>query len=182
LFENETEGFIHNLIIAAGSKPVEMEKMFEESEIENDSTDSGSSDEDSTIWGGSYDHWNKTTRHKIYLKNYFKILKERVSIGDCIKKDLHRMNELNLFQSNFAASTGLANLMKYFQNNSEISEIIQTTLQSLEIVQSGYVSKSDEPLLWRINRRFAADYFRKSGITNKVKLHRNNFMIKVNRS
>jgi len=30
LSENRTEGFIHNLIIAAGSNPVQMEKMFEE--------------------------------------------------------------------------------------------------------------------------------------------------------
>ena len=90
------------------------------------------------------------------------------------------MNELNLFHSNFAARTGLSNLMKYFQNF-EISEIIQTMLQSLEVVQSGYISKSEEPLLWIINRRFAVDYFRKSGFTNKVNLHRNNYIITVSR-
>jgi len=159
LSENGTEGFIHSLIIAAGSSSVEMEKHFKD-RVEEE----------------------KSEGHKIYLKTFFKIIKDAkslISIGDCIKTDLHRMNELNLFQSNFAARTGLANLLKYFQNNSEISEIIQSTLQSLEIVQPGYVSKSDEPLLWRINRRFTVDYFRKIGFTNKVKLHRNNFIITV---
>ena len=76
----------------------------------------------------------------------------------------------------------MAKIMKYFQNNSEITELIQTKLQNLEIVQPGYVSKLDEPLLWRINRRFAVDYFRKSGFTKKVKLHRNNFIITVSSS
>ena len=89
LSENGTEGLIHNLIIAAGSNPVEMENMFPD-RVEED----------------------KSGR-KIYLKDYFKIIEELVSIGDCIKKGLCRMNELNLFQSNFAARTGLSKLMKY---------------------------------------------------------------------
>jgi len=92
-----------------------------------------------------------------------------------IQEDIKKMTRKNMF-SQPRMRRGLARLVKYFEQNDEISEMIETSLVDSE----KYPYISEVQLLWRHEGRFPVEYFWRQNVNQKIMLHRNNQIITVN--
>ena len=89
-----------------------------------------------------------------------------------IQEDIKKMTKENMF-SKPRMRRGLARLMKYFEQNDEITKIIENALVESEFIP-------EIPLLWRNEGRFPVEYFWRQNVNQKITLHRNNQIIAVN--
>ena len=119
------------------------------------------------------------SRNEVDLKILFDIVNNSICSGDLmsklIKKDLQKMAKASMFLQ-LRMRTGLARFIKYFEQNEELHQLIETTLTASQ--KYNYVPQ--KALLWIHNGRFALEYFWRQNINTKITLKRNNFVITVN--